>query len=411
VTAGVYLVARSGFLFAMAPVAGLTVAAVGAATALFAATIGLKQWDIKKVLAYSTVSQLGFMFIAVGVGAYASGIFHLVTHAFFKGLLFLGAGSVIYAIHAAYHHTGSHADAQDMRNMGGLRAAMPVTAVLMWIATLAIAGIPLFAGFFSKDEILGAVLDRAHHSALADTQWLGISGFALLHTIYVMGLVTAFLTAVYMTRLMRYTFHGPNRTGDAERAHLHEAPWVMTGPLVVLGALSAFGGWLNLPEHFGILGPADRFARWLEPVTGAATAMVGVPRAFEPGVEWSLIAVAVGVAVLGMVVAFARLKPAELRSPAQSAPATGFAGLLEHKYYVDELYDRIIVRPVVSFSRWVLWTVVDKGIIDGLFVNGAAFFARALGWIGSKLQTGQTGEYAWALALGALVVLGAFALR
>ena len=176
VTAGVYLIARSGFLFAMSPTACITVAVVGTLTALFAATIGLKQWDIKKVLAYSTISQLGYMFMGVGVGAYAAGMFHLVTHAFFKALLFLGSGSVIFAMHRAYHHTGSHEDAQDMRNMGGLRKYMPVTFVLMWIATLAIAGVPPFSGFFSKDGILGAVFARAQHGALAESTWLGMPG-------------------------------------------------------------------------------------------------------------------------------------------------------------------------------------------------------------------------------------------
>ena len=181
VTAGVYLIARSAFLFSLAPVAQLTVALIGALTALFAATIGLKQWDIKKVLAYSTVSQLGYMFVGVGVGAYAAGVFHLVTHAFFKALLFLGSGSVIYAMHRAYHATHNHDDAQDMRNMGGLRRYMPVTFVLMWIATLAIAGIPIFAGFFSKDEILAGVFARAHGSTLAEVTWFGIPGATLLY--------------------------------------------------------------------------------------------------------------------------------------------------------------------------------------------------------------------------------------
>ncbi len=181
VTAGVYLIARSAFLFSLAPVAQLTVAFVGALTALFAATIGLKQWDIKRVLAYSTVSQLGYMFVGVGVGAYTAGIFHLVTHAFFKALLFLGSGSVIFAMHRAYHATHNHDDAQDMRNMGGLRRYMPVTFILMWIATLAIAGIPVFAGFFSKDEILGAVFARTHESTLSQVSWLGIPGGTLLY--------------------------------------------------------------------------------------------------------------------------------------------------------------------------------------------------------------------------------------
>ena len=204
----------------MSPTACITVAVVGTLTALFAATIGLKQWDIKKVLAYSTISQLGYMFMGVGAGAYAAGMFHLVTHAFFKALLFLGSGSVIFAMHRAYHHTGSHEDAQDMRNMGGLRKFMPVTFVLMWIATLAIAGVPPFSGFFSKDGILGAVFARAQHGALAEATWLGMPGSTVLYVLYGSGCVTAFLTAIYMTRMMLYTFHGPNRTGEAERAQL-----------------------------------------------------------------------------------------------------------------------------------------------------------------------------------------------
>src|SRR6185503_13834312 len=238
VTAGVYLIARSNFLFSLSPVASLTVVVIGALTAIFAASIGLKQWDIKKVLAYSTVSQLGYMFVGVGSGAYVAGVFHLVTHAFFKALLGLGSGSVIFALHRAYHATRRDDDAQDMRNMGGLRAFMPWTFVLMWIATLAIAGIFPFSGFFSKDEILGSVFLRARESTLADAHWLGIPGSAVLYGAYALGLAAAFMTAVYMTRMMIYTFHGPSRAGDEERRHLAEAPWVMTGPLVVLGILS-----------------------------------------------------------------------------------------------------------------------------------------------------------------------------
>src|SRR2546423_4658202 len=187
VTAGVYLIARSAALFSLSPVASLTVAVVGAVTAIFAATIGLKQWDIKKVLAYSTISQLGYIFVGVGVGAYVSGMFHLVTHAFFKALLFLGSGSVIHAMHHAYHRTPNTEDAQDMRNMGGLRRYLPLTCVLMWIATLAISGVPPLSGFFSKDEILGAVFARAHGSTLASSSWLGIPGSALMHSIYAIG--------------------------------------------------------------------------------------------------------------------------------------------------------------------------------------------------------------------------------
>jgi NADH-quinone oxidoreductase subunit L len=411
VTAGVYLIARSGFLFAMAPVAGLTVAAIGGLTALFASTIALKQWDIKKVLAYSTVSQLGYMFVGVGVGEYAAGMFHLVTHAFFKALLFLGAGSVIHVMHAAYHHTGKHDDAQDMRNMGGLSAPMPVTFVLMWIATLAIAGIPVFAGFFSKDAILSSVLERADGSTLASASWLGLPGPFVLRMVYAMGLSAALLTAIYMTRMMLYTFHGPNRTGEAERSAMHEAPWVMTAPLVVLGALSAAGGWLNLPELFHSLGPVGVLDKWLEPVTGAATAAVGAAAVVPESTEWMMIGTAVAVAVTGMAIAFARLKPAALVDKAHAPAETGFGKVLENKYYVDEIYDAAIVEPVVEGSRFVLWKVVDKGIIDGLFVNGTALISRALGWVGSRLQTGQIGEYAWALALGVLLVLGAFTLR
>src|SRR5215475_2158300 len=237
VTAGVYLIARSSMLFSLAPVAELVVVLIGALTAVFAASIGLKQWDIKKVLAYSTVSQLGYMFIGVGSGAYVAGMFHLATHAFFKALLFLGSGSVIYAMHAAYHHTGNHDDAQDMRNMGGLRQYMPITFVLMWIATLAIAGIPPLAGFFSKDEILGSLFARAQGSTIAQAHLFGVPGSFWLYLAWVFGVGAALMTAVYMTRMMLYTFHGPNRTGNAERSHLKEAPWIMTGPLVVLAIL------------------------------------------------------------------------------------------------------------------------------------------------------------------------------
>jgi NADH-quinone oxidoreductase subunit L len=412
VTAGVYLVARSGFLFALSPVASLTVAVIGALTAFLAATIGLKQWDIKKVLAYSTISQLGYMFIGVGVGAYVSGVFHLTTHAFFKALLFLGSGSVIYAMHKAYHHTHNHEDAQDMRNMGGLRKFMPVTFVLMWIATLAIAGIPPLSGFFSKDEILAQVFARSSGSTLADATWLGIPGQTLLYAIYALGLGAALLTAIYMTRMMLYTFHGPNRTGEAERTHLHEAPWVMTGPLVVLGVLSALGGWLNLP-HILPLGPMEALEHWLEPVTGGATQTIvaGAPVLPPANVEFVLIGVAVLVALLGIAIAYVRLKPERLVPARDAQPEHDVERVLAHKYYVDEAYDAAIVRPTVGISRRVLWRGVDVGLIDGFFVNGSAYLARGVGWIGSQLQSGQVGTYAWGIVIGVLAVLGAFTLR
>jgi NADH-quinone oxidoreductase subunit L len=414
VTAGVYFIARSAFLFALSPVASLTVAIVGAATAIFAATIGLKQWDIKKVLAYSTISQLGYMFVGVGVGAYVSGMFHLVTHAFFKALLFLGAGSVIHAMHAAYHRTHSHEDAQDMRNMGGLRRYLPITWALMWIATLAISGIPPFAGFFSKDEILAAVFARAHGSTLASATWLGIPGSILLYVIYGIGLAAALLTAIYMTRMMLYTFHGPGRTGAEEEKHLREAPWVMTGPLVVLGILTVFGGWLNLPKVITDvipLGPAEVLSHWLEPVVGSATARIAGAGHLAPSTEYALMGVAVAIAVAGILFAIVRLTPKTLPRKRDAIPEYGFEGVVANKYYVDEGLDRAIVIPTYAISRNVLWRIIDNGLIDGLLVNGSAAVARGFGWVGSRLQTGNVGIYAWALVVGVLAMLGAFTLR
>ena len=411
VTAGVYLIARSNFLFSIAPVAQLVVVLIGALTAIFAASIGLKQWDIKKVLAYSTVSQLGYMFVGVGSGAYVAGIFHLVTHAFFKALLFLGSGSVIYAMHEAYHRTGNHDDAQDMRNMGGLRQYLPVTFVLMWIATLAISGIPPFSGFFSKDEILGSLFARAQHSTIAQAHLFGLPGSAWLYVAWVLGLAAAFMTATYMTRMMLYTFHGPNRTGEGERGHLREAPWIMTGPLVVLGVLAAAGGWLNLPA-FAPLGRVGVLDHWLEPVVGESTTRVIAGAAeTSPGLEYSLVGLAVLIAVGGIALAFARLKPERLVPKREAPPEEGIEKVLVNKYYVDEIYDAALVRPVVGTSRGLLWRGIDVGLIDGLGVNGTGYLARFVGWVGSQLQSGQLGTYAWVLALGVLVVLGAVTVR
>ena len=388
VTAGVYLVVRCGALFVLSPVGSATVAGVGALTALFAATIALKQWDIKRVLAYSTVSQLGYMFLGVGTGAYAAGIFHLTTHAFFKALLFLGSGSVIHAMHRAYHATHAHEDAQDMRNMGGLARYMPWTATLMWIATLAIAGIPPLAGFFSKDEILGAAFAQG-------------AGRPVWYVFWGMGLAAALLTAFYMTRLMLYTFHGRNRTGDRERAQLHEAPPLMTAPLVVLGILTVLGGALNIPPLFG---GGARLAHWLAPVTAAALAPTAEA---SPATEWALVAAAVLVAALGIVGAFRLLKPETLAPARLAPPERGLGRLLWKKWYVDELYDAILVRPVLWLSREVLWKVVDMRLVDGLLVNGTAAASRALGWVGSRLQTGEVGVYVVLFVVGVLAVVGA----
>jgi NADH-quinone oxidoreductase subunit L len=411
VTAGVYLIARTNVLFSMAPVAQLVVVIIGALTAIFAASIGLKQWDIKKVLAYSTVSQLGYMFIGVGSGAYVTGLFHLVTHAFFKALLFLGSGSVIFSMHRAYHHTGNQDDAQDMRNMGGLKQYMPVTFWLMWIATLAIAGIPPFSGFFSKDEILGGLFARAQHSTIASASLFGIPGSGWLYFAYLLGLIAAFMTATYMTRMMIYTFHGPNRSGEKERGHLAEAPWIMTGPLVVLGVLTAIGGWLNLPE-FAPLGKVGALEHWLDPVVGESTTRV-IAGAGETStsLEYTLVGLAVLIAIGGIALAWTRLKPEALVPKREAAPEEGFEKVLINKYYVDEIYDKAIVQPVVGISRGLLWRGIDAGLIDGVGVNGSAYLARFVGWIGSQFQSGQLGTYAWVLVAGVLAVLGAFSIR
>jgi NADH-quinone oxidoreductase subunit L len=406
VTAGVYLVARTSVLFALAPVGAAAVATIGALTALFAATIALKQYDIKKVLAYSTVSQLGFMFMGVGVGAYAAGVFHLMTHAFFKALLFLGAGAVIHSMHHALHATHKDWDAQDMRNMGGLRAPMKWTWIFMWIATLAIAGIWPFAGFFSKDEIIWYVGTSAPFGPLYAVLW----GMAV---------VTALLTAFYMTRMMILTFHGPNRTGEAERKHLHEAPLTMTVPLGVLAVLSVFGGWINVPESvrnsffggFGLLPMSEWLHDWLHPVTSAADAIrleqMGAYAYQSPigggHVTWGFIATGLALAVV--IVASRLFLSREVRTAVdEGEPTSGIGKLLYNKWYVDELYDRIIVQPVVGISRFC-WRVVDRVLIDGT-VNAVGAVSRGTGWFGSLFQTGQLNTYAFILALGALALLG-----
>jgi NADH-quinone oxidoreductase subunit L len=410
VTAGVYLVARSSVLFALSPVGSATVAGVGVLTALFAATIALKQQDIKKVLAYSTVSQLGYMFVGVGVGAYAAGIFHLMTHAFFKALLFLGSGAVIHAMHHAYHATHSHEDAQDMRNMGGLKAHMPITWVTMWIATLAIAGIWPFAGFFSKDEI---IWQTAAFGGAASAP------YPFLYTvIWVFALAAAMLTAFYMTRMMVMTFHGTNRTGPEEEKHLHEAPAVMWVPLAVLAMLSVFGGWINVPEAIrtsflglgGALPMSEWLHHWLEPVTAQAHEVqlqnlgeLSHAAPFGGGeVLWAVLSTA---AALVVVLAAFRFVGAQKVVPAaQDTEPTGFAKVLYNKYYVDELYDRIIVQPVVRASKFC-WRVIDAGVIDGT-VNAVGWLAKGVGWGVSMFQTGAVNTYAFILTIGVLIILG-----
>ncbi|HEX6007308.1 MAG TPA: NADH-quinone oxidoreductase subunit L, partial [Burkholderiales bacterium] len=352
VTAGVYLVARSSVLFALAPTTMIVVAGIGALTALFAATIGLIQYDIKKVLAYSTVSQLGYMFIGVGVGAYTAGVFHLMTHAFFKALLFLGSGAVIHAMHEALHHTHKDWDAQDMRNMGGLKKYMPVTWVTMWIGTLAIAGVWPFAGFFSKDEIIWQTAARA------------VGPFAGWFTLFwVMALIAAMLTAFYMTRLMIMTFHGQSRLSDDEQHHLHEVSPVMWVPLAVLAVASIVGGWINVPHAIeetilGIVPSSEWLHEWLHPVTQGAEAVfaqqgiaLSESAPFGGGEAlWAALSFALATAVI--VIAAALLVKRPVRNALEAPAERGFARVLYRKWYVDELYDMLIVKPLVGASKF-----------------------------------------------------------
>jgi NADH-quinone oxidoreductase subunit L len=405
VTAGVYMVARSSVLFAMAPTTMIVVAGVGALTALFAATIGLAQYDIKKVLAYSTVSQLGYMFVGVGIGAYSAGIFHLMTHAFFKALLFLGSGSVIHAMHHALHHTHKDWDAQDMRNMGGLKKYLPITWVTMWIGTLAIAGVWPFAGFFSKDEIIWQTAARAV-GPFAD--WFAV--------FWGMSLAAAVLTAFYMTRLMVMTFHGQNRTGEKEAHHLHESPRVMTVPLVVLAFLSIVGGWLNVPKAIaavpmlGWLPSMEWLHEWLHPITAGADDVIArqVGRFAEVAplgggeVFWALASFGMALAVI--LLSRLVLERRRVLVATQAPEPRGLRRVLWRKWYVDEIYNALIVQPVLFLSK-LFWKVIDQGLIDGL-VNGSGYLARGVGWLGSRFQTGQLNTYAFAVVVGVLVILG-----
>jgi len=389
VTAGVYVVARSHILFAHSETAMLAVAIVGCATAFFAATIGLVQTDIKRVLAYSTVSQLGYMFLACGVGAFSAGIFHLMTHAFFKALLFLAAGSVIHAMGGE----------QDMDRMGGLSKKIRWTYVTMLTATLAIAGFPPFAGFFSKDSIL--------LSAFQDEY----GGRKVGYTLYAFGLATALLTAFYMFRLIFLTFKGKQRY-DEHQVHVHESPWSMLGPLVILAVLSFAGGWFALPAFFR--GP-DYFAKFLEPVFNPNYRSAGfrdgsnlfsLPQAEEGlhSLELILAAVAVGIALTGLGVAYWLYlkRPGKADGLAHSLKPA-YTTLL-NKYYVDELYAAAVVRPLLWISTNVLWKATDVAGIDGA-VNGIAAGATSIGDGLRHTQSGNTRSYAVWVVVGAIVII------
>jgi len=363
VTAGVYMIARNHVLFDHSPFALSVVAIIGAATALFAATIGLVQTDIKRVLAYSTISQLGYMFLGCGVAAYSAAIFHLMTHAFFKALLFLAAGSVI-------HGLGGE---QDLRKMGGLRQKMPVTFWTMTMGVIAIAGFFPFAGFFSKDAILYSAFQQG---SLGKVLWF-------------VGLVTAALTAFYMFRLWYMAFTGESRSHDA---HPHESPWSMLGPLIILAVLSICGGWIGI----------DRFGSFLSAVTGPtidpATAAGG------KSLDFALSGVAVVVALIGWYIAHLFYNQPSKR-PAELAAAlpTGYK-LLSHKYYVDEIYAAAIVRPLLVTSTYLLDWVVDRAILGGAawLIGGIATFSGALL---QRWQSGNLRSYAAWLAAGAAALL------
>ncbi len=361
VTAGVYMVARSHVLFTMAPVAGSVVAWVGVFTALLAATIALVNTDIKRILAYSTVSQLGYMFIGVGVGAYTAGIFHLFTHAFFKGLMFLAAGSVMHAM----------ADELDIRKMGGLLGKLRITGPTFWIGALAISGIPPLSGFWSKDEILAS----AYHSG---------------HTaIWVLGLIGAGMTAFYMFRLIFMTFHGSPRDQHLHD-HAHESPPTMTVPLIVLAIGSLGAGFLGAPPGHGWI---DGFLRSLFGSGAHAAAGHGIP-------ESVLVAISVAAGLAGIGVALQMHRSGRLGGDSDRL----LHKLLENKWYVDEVYHAVVLRPLHRLALG-FWNIVDTILIDGLLVNGLGTLVKGASWVSTRLQTGNTPTYGLWMALGAIVVL------
>ena len=373
VTAGVFMVARSNPLFSLSVTAMNTVAVVGGVTAIFAATIALVQNDIKRVIAYSTVSQLGYMFLALGVGAYSAGIFHLYTHAYFKALLFLGSGSVIHALH----------DEQNMQNMGGLKKYMPVTYWVFILATLSITGIPGFAGFFSKDEIL----------------WRAYLGGDLGKFLWLLGTIAALLTAFYSWRLIFLTFHGTFRGTAEQEKHLHESPRVITVPLMFLAVGAVAAGWVGIPPLFVEHG--DKIGEFLGPVLGHPS---GHGTHSE---EFFVMGASIAVAVIGWLVAIVMyIKKTDLPEKIGSLFKPIY-NLLFNKYWIDELYDKIFVQPVLKASDRIVLAFFDAKIIEGV-VNG---IPALIGGFSKKLRNVQTGflsNYGLAMAIGALCIIGAF---
>jgi NADH-quinone oxidoreductase subunit L len=378
VTAGVYMVARSHVIFNQAPIALTVVAVIGCVTAFYAATIGIAQTDIKRVLAYSTISQLGYMFMACGVTAYSAAIFHLMTHAFFKALLFLAAGSVIHALGGE----------QDMRYMGGLKKKIPWTFRTMLIGTLAIAGIPPLAGFFSKDAILFQAWERSK-------------------ALWALGLVTAGITSFYMFRLLFMTFYGERREAehnghddhghDGDGGHVHESPWIMLGPLVILALFSITGGWVNIPAAWG---GGNQFDHFLMPVLNAGAAGEHENLRLEITLALtSVIVASVGWALAWLLYCKRRDLPDKI-----AEKLNGFYTLVRDKYRVDELYNWLFVKPVVEGSQKLLWQQVDVGAIDTL-VNEMGDSARLVSNEVRKMESGNIRSYAGWVALGAAAVV------
>ncbi len=363
VTAGIYMIARSNLLYSAAPMVLTIIAVIGVATALLAATIALRQNDIKKVLAYSTVSQLGFMFLALGSGAYVAAVFHVMTHAFFKALLFLGSGSVIHAMSGE----------QDIRKMGGLKKSLPITYWTFLVGCIAIAGIFPFSGFFSKDAIL-------------------LSAFLKSPIFYGIALFTALLTAFYMFRLFFLTFGGSFRGTEAQRHHLHESPMAMTLPLIILAILSIVGGWIGIPEV--LMHGGDRLTTFLQPIIPVADG-----HEISHATEYLLMGLSAALVLLSIFFAWTRYK--QYRSEESDHPV---ARLLENKWYVDELYQAAIVRPLHVLGGWIR-AIFEPKVVDGL-IQGIGRSIRYVSQQIRLIQNGQTGNYALWMVIGIVLILG-----
>jgi NADH-quinone oxidoreductase subunit L len=376
VTAGVFMVARCNPLFNLSATAMNTVAVVGGVTAIFAATIALVQNDIKRVIAYSTVSQLGYMFLALGVGAYSAGIFHLYTHAYFKALLFLGSGSVIHALHHAKHD-----DEQNMQKMGGLKKHMPVTYWVFVLATLSITGIPGFAGFFSKDEIL----------------WRAYLGGDLGKFLWFLGTLAALLTAFYSWRLIYLTFHGKFRGTAEQEHHIHESPPVIIVPLMLLAVGAVSAGWVGIPPLF--LEHGDKIGEFLAPV-------LGHPEGHGTHAEeFFVMGASIFVAVAGLIVAYIMyIKKTDLPYKIGAA-FQPIHKLLFNKYYVDELYSKTLVQPVLNAAKTIVLGFFDTIIIEGI-VNGVPNLIGSFSKRLREIQTGMLSNYALVMAIGALFIVG-----